>query len=235
MYDDVQLFGIFYEGEILGMSESFIKALEKVLDDRVSIRLLEFYDRFENSAVFEAKDPVAVNLRNQVARLRILLMKRVKALTYYKEVQDSNTIAFVQNMIPELVLSTYENKQETLKRLEGVMGNRNYWVTTIEPREKEDFEEFETECIKLQNISKIMQNQLLLASGGKIELKCNKNLSKSVAANKVFFYSPREAKRPTGLSKFVVAVDNMQIVQNGLKYQIACDAKQIVEVERRSF
>jgi hypothetical protein len=227
---------IFSDGEILCMDDEFIEILRRLLDDKVSDRLLQFFDRFDKSGISgQARtDPVAFALCRKVEKLKEALMPTIRQNTFHLEVKQKQIFDFVSRLNIDTALSVIENRQEAIDILDWLLRNRKYWTASIPVRQKQDYEDFVRKCRDLPFAARSMD--LSMREHGFVQgVHYYDNLMERLKANKEFFYSPNESKRSTGMAQIMNIVHTLETILQGLRYQELCNQRKIPRTTRRSF
>lgn len=235
MYNIEMFKNIFGEAEILCMTDEFLESMSKLLDDKMSVRLLEFFDRFEKSGIATHTDnPVAVSLTKKVERIKEILWDRIRANTFHLEVINKGILDFASQLNIDTALYVIEERKPAIESLKWLMDNREFWTDYIVVRQKEDYENFLTQCQTLVHATRSL-NDNFKYQGLDIELNRYDNLLVRIKANKEFFYLPNEKKRSTRMSRIMSQVGNLQIILHGLEYQEMCSERNIPKNVRKIF
>jgi hypothetical protein len=233
---NIELFpNIFAEGEILCMDDDFIDSLGRLLDDKISIRIVQFFERFEKSGIRDREeDPIAKAITGKVDRMREMLGERILKNTFHLEVISRKVLEFVSQLNIDTALIVIENRKEAIETLTWLLANREYWSGYIAVRQKADFEDFAERCQNLVFATRSL-DQNLRSAGMPNGIRHYENLMIRIKANKEFFYSPNEKKRPTRMTSLMNIVHVIQMVLHGLTYQELCSKMEIPKFARRSF
>lgn len=235
MYD-IELFkNIFSEGEILCMDDEFLELLRRLLDDKMSVRFLQFLERFEQSEIpKQANDPIARTLVLRVAKMKEVLLPTAKQNTFHLEVTERNIFEFIGRLHIDTALLVITDRKGTIETLEWLLGNRNNWLGYIPIRQKEDYEMFFQKCYEMEYATRSTQMDLENLGIG-VSIERYDNLTERIKANKEFFFSNNERKRSTRMTNIMSMADTLEVILHGLKYQELCNQREIPKIVRRSF
>jgi hypothetical protein len=233
---NIELFpNIFAEGEILCMDDEFIESLGRLLDDKMSVRMVQFFDKFEESGVRQrTDDPIAIAIANKVDKIKEMLGDRIRKNTFHLEVVQKKVLEFVSQLNIDTALLVIENRKEAIETLTWLLANREYWSGYIAVRQKADYDDFVAKCQNLVFATRSL-DQNLRDAGMPNGIKHYENLMVRIKANKEFFYAPNEKKRPTRMTSIMNIVHVIQMILHGLKYQELCSKLEIPKFARRAF
>lgn len=201
--------GIFGEKEFAMMSDDMICTLGLLLDDKVSLVLLNYMENPE-------ADPAIVEHINR------LIGDKIAKCTFHLKVIESGVIDTVRSLSFQNLAYGDVDYDAIEKQLSFLEENKSKLKSYIEPRETKDFAEF-LKCV--QELSKNMVGKP----------KDYDNLPARVKANKEFFCSSHERSRATKVGIAISKATEWEIELNGARYLQYCNKQGISGWTRREF
>lgn len=232
---DINLLGIFTLGNILAMREYFAEALLPLIDNYIGSYIQDFFNKVD---ALEYKSPEVCVLKYRKDEMYKILGEKVKKATFYKQAEDNGIINFIKSIGWFESIYSLPDIEETNKKLEWLLSNRQYWSVKISPRKAEDFDKFLIAVRKLED--ELPGRLSALCNEYDIDIfdiPYNKNLVNTVKANKALFYVQREKGSSTCLEK--VLENNkpqyLEMLLHGIKYQKVCQDEGLDIPYRRQF
>lgn len=238
MYN-LKLFQVFYEGDLMFLTESFCKALSSVLNDKLSEQLILFMENAKQ-AIGSEDNVIANNLRQSLSLLEEHTLPRAHILTMHLKLgnmkfHDSSMYDYIRTLSLEGIKPNTLSAGEVLdiyNCLGSVIKLIPEMVDRIEARQKKDYEKFLFACEEVSQQSMNFQNSLQSSGMDNIVDFGPTPCDRCVSANKEFFYSFREAARYTGLGQIIRRQQDLYTIYSGLQFIYYCDTKGILMAER---
>lgn len=169
-----------------------------------------------------ATDNVAEMLQNYVnddssdkevvEKIKTKFESILQSESMYSELKSLGIPDLVRQMsFEEISEKQGQDVVDLIEKLEVLEKYEPYIKATVEPRKPKDFNNF---------LSK---------------LSTDPALREKVRVNKIFFCSPREKMRYTGLGIAITRADTWKIALQGLRYIQYCEKHSITEIYRREF
>ena len=183
--------GLFRELEILSMTDSFYEAWKPLINPSMGMRLLEFFEEFEESGIRDDKNPIAEKLAEKIDDMHRALDHTITSMTIHLRIQQSNIINKVRaNSFQSLKNMTSIERKEFKEAISDVLKYEEVWRYKILPRRKEDYLIFKEECKKLINISRTLDANLISSCG--MSLTRTDDIMRRVNMSNNGFYDPKE-------------------------------------------
>lgn len=225
---------IFYEAEIASFDEDFIDSLKALLDDKLSLAVLDFIESINKSSLKERREEVPfvdliyTKVEMMEERLGDVLLKN----TFHIEAKKRDIVRTIFNTNYMTVLTdTSINRKKLLEDVTWLIEHRSRWQHEIKPRDRNAYELFLMECERISQMARSLHMTAKIQLG--LELERNELLMESLKANKGLFYVKEQA-RSTGLSGIIREAVEIEKLKHCLEYNEICDRKNISIMSRYS-
>lgn len=201
--------GIFGEAEFRAMPDEMIVCLGRLLDDKLATRI-------KNYLTAPQAD------KELVGRIKTLIGDKIEKCTFHVDVLQRGSVELISKLsVPTLAYREVDlNFLDT--ELSWLKQNKDKLKSYIEPRKREDFQEF---IYHLKELQKAMIGKP----------KEYSNLLERVTANKNAFCAANEKPRPTRIGTIVSQSQNWEVGLNGVKFLIYCQNNNVEDWLRREF
>lgn len=234
MYDLYLFNNMYAECDIAAFDEAYIEVLKDLLDDKVSVRLLEFFEKFDASPASTDTNEFALLLQEKVDLMKEILMPSLIEKTFHFKVQDKNLIEQISILTVESLSAVVTEKEEAdlLGNIQWLLDNRHNWISEIRPRNRESF-------VRLIELSAIIEGESYYLKGlyemhmPGVELQSHRDLRKRLKSNKVFFCANNEAVRRTRMGRIIANRKEVEMVHHALIYRKKCRELNINRISRR--
>lgn len=224
--------GLFREIEISNFTADFCDLLGNLCNDIVALKILEFFDEFEKCGAREdvSDNPFAEKLCDAVDLLHDHLYDKCMRLTLHRRIKESGLKSAIDKLDIHNALDVI-NTPEMKKQLEELLEGGADWIEVIDPRRKEDWENFFEVCSDLESISytTYLAFQRTLPN---INFNYTPKLSNWIKTNKELFYSPKDTPIDTGMGSILRKVKDLNKIVTGLNYQEQLDASVTIADKR---
>lgn len=201
--------GIFGEAEFRVMPDEMINCLGRLLDDKLAVRIKTYL-----------LNPQAD--QEIVERIKSLIGDKIERCTFHEDVLQRGLVDLVSKLSVPTLAYTEVDLPFLETELSWLKQNKDKLKSYIEPRKRDDFQEF------LYHIRELQRNMI-----GKP--KEYTNLVDRVMANKNSFCAANEKPRPTRIGTIVSQSQNWEIGLNGVRFLLYCQRNSIEDWLRREF
>lgn len=224
---------IFKEAEIASFDEDFIDSLKALLDDKLSLAVLDFIESVKNSELQGQRDiPFIDTVCSKVEMMEERLKETLQKNTFHIQARKRDIVRTVINNNYMTVLSDSSvNRPKLLEDITWLLNNRSKWQHEIKPRDKDAYALFLMECERVASRARSLRMVMIVQAG--IELDYNELLTESLKVNKALFYV-KETARSTGLSVIIREAVEIEKLQHCIIYNNICDEKGISVTARYS-
>lgn len=242
VFQNLNLFSIFKEAEIACMDEDFIDALGPLLDDSLSMKMMQFLENMEAIGIMKYRDqPIYRDIANTIDLIEEKLGTDIRRNTFHLQVREKDLGRRALNVSLAAIPTTpIDERDELLADVQWFLGNKQYWLDQFPERTKEAYQDFIYEVGLLQSRAQSMyimyksasdvQNEKRAAEGlppfNAIELEYHDDLVRAVEANKSLFYL-REKPRTTGTSYINRRQADLEKLEHCLVYNRMCEEARI--------
>lgn len=235
MYGLYLFSNIYSEGDIAAFTEEYIETLKDLLDDKVSVRILEFFEVFDASKAATDDNLFAEKLREKVQLMKDILLDSLYEQTFHYKVRERELIERV-NIITVQSLSDLtggvKEEEDLLEKITWLLDNKQYWISEIRPRNAESFK-------RLMDLTKDVESEArylkeLYEMHGIAEvIETSDNLRARIKANKIFFCATHEKSRSTGMGRITLHRKEIEMTKHALIYRKKCREMNISIINRR--
>lgn len=224
---------IFSEAEILALTEQHIKLFEKLMDDNLGQRTIEFFNEFDKSAAATDDNFVALALQDKVAKMKEILLPVAKRYTIHLEVRERGIMELVRDLrIDNFNHKIPDNEQDSaLEKITWVLDNRENLTPEIPPQSAESWKQL------LKAVKEIIHEaeywKFTIEQAGFPEFEMTDDLRGRLEANKVLFTTKGNAAKSNGIGFLITHRQELELIQHGLIYTKKCRERNISKRARR--
>jgi len=222
--------GIFEEVEISQFTRADIEALGNLIDDKMAARILSFLERVKTTSLATDQNSWAQVLRERAAAFEEILETKLKRYTFHLELQERKYSEKLQLLDITSAMDVFSSLDEGIEMLSWILGNRQYWMPTISPRQKENISIF-LDCIADLDIRASVLADSMANIG--VEVDHCANLKDRVKHNMPMFYDANEKSRATGVKRIIDRSLDLEIVLHGLIFRKRIKAEKTTLIDWR--